>query len=375
MAILASDVILSARDRHPAFARERVTHAVLLRALTEYQRALLSRATRRDRFYLAQQASVLFSAQSSTSGAGSGGFPSEVANDGTVSRAEQPTGSAKELETDEGTILVAEFVPASTTTTSVTKTAAGWTVDAYVGSYVEVVAGTGVGQRRVISANTATVASWADALTTALDSTSVVRIVSIASSVTGELGVVTGLPTMAQRFGYLTKLDANGVAYIDLTDPLVATFDRGIPLVSCKMVLGGTVRDSNGCTVGELTLVPYAERFDTDAWYPAAFMNRQLFLIGGSTDWNGVASIDLRYVPEPSALTALTDYFLLPDHAQPALVAHAAYVAGARVQGLEGMPKVDMAMLAQEKVQAENAFLADILGQRQQAVQRIGDLA
>lgn len=371
MAILASTVLQAARDRHPAFSRERVTHAVLLRALTEYQRTLLSKAWRRDRYYLAQQASILFSTQSSTSGAASGAFPSDVANDGTVSRAEQPTGYAQELETDEATVLVGEFVPASSTGTSVTKTAAGWTVDAYVDAYLEVVAGTGVGQRRVINDNTSTVASWADALTTALDTTSVVRIVSVTSSVSGELGVVTGLPSTSSRVGYLTKLDASGTAYLDLTDPVTAVFDRGIPLVSCKAVLGGTVRDSEGCTVGALTLVPYGQRFDASGWFSAAFMNRQLFLLGSDVDWNGVASIDLRYVPEPPEITALTDYFLLPDHAEPALVAHAAYVAGARVSGLDGLPAVDLAMLAQEKQEAEKAFLADILAQQQQAVHRI----
>lgn len=373
MAVLLSTVLTAARDRHPAFHKTRVTDAVLARALTEYQRQLSSRALRRDRSYLAQQASILFSTQSA-SGAGVGGFPAAVANSGTISRAEQPTGYAKELETEDGTVLVAEFVPASSTTSSVTKTAAGWTVDAYVNAYLDVTAGTGVGQRRVINDNTATVASWADALETALDSTSVVRIVSAAESVSKELGVVTELPAESERVGYLIKLDANGTAYLDLTAPLVATFDRGIPLPPTKHVLGGTVRDTAGCVVGELTLTTYAERLDAVGCYAAYLMNRELFLVGGSIEWQGVGSIDLRYVPESPALTALTDYFLLPDHAEPALVAQAAYVAGARVSGLEGMPPMDLSMLAAERNAAEKDFLSDVASQKQTTISRIREV-
>ena len=349
-----------------------MTNAVLARALTEYQRTLLTKATAKDRAYLAQQASILFQDESANSGAGVGGFPVSVANDGTVSRAEEPTGYAMELATSSAQILVAEFVPASSTPTTLTKTAAGWTVDLYVNKYMEVVAGAGVGQRRVISTNSATVLTWTTALSTALDGSSVVRVISVLSSVPKTTGLVTALPATSTRSAYVMKLTAAGVSYLDATDPLIATYDRGVPLPPLKHLLGGSVRFASGQDTCELRLVPYAERQDViGSLYAAYVMNRELFLIGGVTDWSGVAAIDLRYVPVPPALTALTDYLLLPDHAEPALVAHAAYVAGVRVKGLEGLPDVDLKALVAERDEAEKAFLKDVSMQRQQTISRI----
>lgn len=373
MAIQLQTVITAARDRHPAFHRSRVTDAVLARALSEYQRQLMSRALRRDRAFLAQQASIIFTAQSLT-GAGVGGFPAEVANDGTVSRAEDVTGFAEQANTDGGVVLVSEFVPSSFTTTSVTKTAAGWTVNAFTNAYLEVTAGKGVGQLRVITTNTATVLNWTTPLTSALDATSVVRVVSVATSVPGDVSVITSNPAEAQRVGYLIKLDATGTAFIDLTDPLTAKFSSGIPLPPTRHLLGGTVRDQAGTVIGEICLTTYAERFDAAGFYPVYLLNREVYLVGQSTDWNGVGAIDLRYVPDTPQFTALTDYFLLPQHAEPALVAHAAYVAGARVQGLDGMQGPDMQLLLAERAAAENDFLRDITSQRQVATSRVREV-
>lgn len=368
MPIQLQDVITAARDMHPSLHPSRVTNAVLARALTIYQRHLVGRAMLKDRTYLAQQASIIF-AQQGTVGAALGGYPVAVSNSGVISRERPPVGYAEELATANATILVAEFVPASTTTTSITKTAAGWTTNQYVNAYVEVVAGTGLDQRRVITSNTSTVLSFA--AFAALDATSVVRIVSLAPSVSEEVGVVTQLPAEDQRIGYLVKLDAAGVPYVDLTTPLVATFDRGIPLPMMKHLIGGVVRFTDQQWPCELTIVPYMQRADKLGDYTASVMNRQLFIQGSQSDWNTAESIELRYVPEPPALTALTDYFLLPDHASPCLVAHAAYIAGNRVNGLEGLPPVDLALLGEERSRAESAFLSEVGAQMRAATSRI----
>jgi hypothetical protein len=375
LAIQLQTVITAARDRHPAFHPSRVTNAVLARALTEYQRTLLSKATAKDRAYLAQQASIVFQDESATSGAGVGGFPAAVASDGTVSRAQEPTGYAMELDTSAAQILVAEFVPASSTSTSLTKTAAGWTVDLYVNKYMEVVAGTGVGQRRAISTNSGTVLSWTTGLQTALDGTSVVRVIAVNSSVPKTTGLVTALPATGTKSAYVMKVNASGLAYLDATDPLIVTYDRGVPLPPFKHLLGGSVRFASGQDTCQLRLVTYAERQDVvGSLYAAYVMNRELFIIGNVTDWSGVASIDLRYVPIPPALTSLTDYLLLPDHAEPVLVAHAAYVAGVRVEGLEGLPGVDLKALVAEREEAEKAFLKDVSMQRQQTISRVAEV-
>lgn len=383
MSTTLGTVITSARDRHPAFHRTRVSDAIFARLLSQYQSELIGRAMQRDRTFLAQQASVVFALDDSNAigvrGAGVGGYPVTVASDGTVSLAEGTIGDAKELDLATGTVVVSAFVPSSSTTTSVTKTGAGWTTDAYVNDYLEVTDGAGATQRRVITGNTSDTLSWADALTTALDTTSLVRVVSQATSVPQDFGAVAAFPLVSSRVGYLTKLDANGTAYLDLTSPLVGTVDQGIPLpAAIKHLIGGTVwmaDDATKTTPKPLRLVTYHARMQrTTQWYAAYVLNRTLYVVGDATDWNTVASIDLRYVPEPPTFTALTDYLLLPDNAAPAMIAHAAYVAGLRVQGLEGIPPLDLTALLAAKQAAEDAFLREVSLQPRATMSRVQEV-
>jgi hypothetical protein len=364
-----STVLTAVRDRSRAFSKQNVPDAVLARGLSDYQRRLLSLALQRDPVYLAQVATVII-ANSGSSAVGTvgantvatgtqGGFPVSVANDGTVTRDTDTAGSAKELDFADATVLVDEFVPASSTTTTATKTAAGWTVNAYAGDYLDVVAGPGTGQRRLITSNTATVLSWADALTTSLTSASVVRIVAAAESVSETVGVVTTFPTTTMKLGYLTKLDASGTAYLDLTAPLVATIDAGVPLPPFKTLVGGSVRftaDSNSSEPSSIpfAITDYAHRYEPEGQYAGYVMAGQLFLCGTSLTWGDVASIELRYVPEPPALTARTDYFLLPDNAVPALTTYAAQFAALRSES------VDPAPYAAEWKDAERTYLKDV---------------
>jgi hypothetical protein len=76
---------------------------------------------------------------------------------------------------------IANQVAAGTAITSyagstITKTAAGWTISAFVGNYVRVNAGTGAGQVRLISANTATTIVVTAPFVPALDVTSTIEV-------------------------------------------------------------------------------------------------------------------------------------------------------------------------------------------------------
>ena len=380
MSTTLATVITAARDRHPAFHRSRVSDAILARLLSAYQSELIGRAMQRDRTFLAQQASIAFSLADAnaigTRGAGTGAFPVDVATDGTVSRSSATIGSADELALDtDGVSVVSEFVPTSSTSTSATKTGAGWTTNQFANCVLDVTAGTGAGQRRYIASNTSDTLSWSDALSPVLDSSSVVRVVQIATSASEEVGLVTAFPLTTSRDGYAVKLDSNGVSYLDLASPVVATIDQGVPLPPMKHLIGGTVRltsDTANEDPRPFTLTTYSNRFHTaGGWYSGYVLNQTLYLMGTQQDWTDVQSIDFRYVPEPPALTALTDYFLLPDAAQPALIAHAAYMAGLRVQGLEGLPPLDIGALATAKQQAETAWLQTVSAQPRAAVSRI----
>lgn len=384
MSTTLGTVITSARDRHPAFHRTRVSDAIFARLLSQYQSELIGRAMQRDRTFLAQQASVVFALSESnaigTRGAGTGSFPVSVGTDDVVSRSEATIGTADELDLDgDGVTVVAEFVPNSATTTSVTKTGAAWTTNQFANDVLEVTAGTGAGQRRYLASNTSDTLTWTDALTTALDTTSVVRVVQVATSASREVGVVTAFPLVTDRIGYAVKLDSSGVSYLDLTSPLVGTVDQGIPLpAAIKHLIGGTVwmaDDATKTTPKPLRLVTYHARMQrTTQWYAAYVLNRTLYVVGDATDWNTVASIDLRYVPEPPTFTALTDYLLLPDHAAPAMIAHAAYMAGLRVQGLEGIPPLDLNALLAAKQAAEDAFLREVSLQPRATMSRVQEM-
>ena len=381
MSLTLGTVVTAARDRHPAFHKSRVSDAIFARLLTAYQSELIGRAMQRNRVFLAQQMSIVLAPNGSnaigTRGAGVGQFPVTVATDGTVSQSDATVGAADELVLDDGTTTVSAFVPSSSTTTTAVKTGAGWTTNAYAGQVVEVTTGTGAGQRRYVASNTSDTLTWTDALTTALDASSVIRVVSVATSTSEEVGVVTAFPLTTSRYGYTVKLDSAGTAYLDLTSPVVATVDQGIPLPTMKHLIGGTVRfveDPNNEDPRPFTLITYANRFHTaGSWWSGYVLNNTLYLTGTQDDWADIASIDLRYVPEPPSFTRLTDYVLLPDYSQPALVAHLTYMAGLRVAGLEGLPPLDLGALATAKSQAETAFLQTVSAQPRATVSRIQD--
>lgn len=380
MALQLGDLITAARDRHPAFAKQRCPDAVFARYTTDYQRTLVSRATARNPSYLAQVATIVFAVDpanaAGTVGAGTGGgLPGVVDNTGTtLSLSELPVGQAVALDTENAVTLVSSSSVASATATTLTALSAAWGTNAYVGDLVQILAGPGQGQVRNILSNTATqltVAAWGVQPT----NTSLFAILSTVMVSNETDGVVTQLPATSTRQSYLIRLDSLGVPYLDLTQPLVATFDVGIQLPPQKRVLGGTVRFVATTDHAEdLSIIPYQQRLMSWGAYACYMMNNQLFLCGQQSDWNDVSNIDLRYVPEPPALTNLTDYLLLPDSARPTLVARMAYMAGVRINGMPDIPQIDVQGLASEVSEAETAWLSEIGAAQRSHTRRVREV-
>ena len=366
MALTTNDIILGARGVHPAFHKTLVPDASFARFLTGYQRELVAKALERDQTFLAQQMAVGFGLSTSnrvgTVGAGVGGRPID-ADVGVLSVVNEPVGTAAEVDVDGSDVvtLVSESVVASSTSTTLTKTAAGWTVNAYSNYTVVILSGTGAGQRRTISSNTATQLTVSQAWTTNPDTTSTFVVVDEVLESDKQFGAVAAAPFSAERVGYLVKVNASGTAYLDYTTPLVARYDVGIPLPQMHALIGGTVRMSgNDDDVAPLTLVDYGSRLSPHAPFAVYVMGNELFLCGTEEDWVDVESLDLRYVPVPPALTALTSTLLMPDSAYTALVNGAAFHAGLRVNGLPDVPKVDVNALASQKAESEAAFLKNV---------------
>lgn len=343
MAYQLQDVITAARDRSAAFHRTRITDAVFARFLTDYQNGLIAACVNREAHFLDQSVGIVNAAGSGAPGvvgAGTaGGLPASSPSPGTIAAVEQTTGALVDAFTDsaEGAVVwVADRVVTAATANTVQSTGAGRSVNQDVGRTVVIVAGTGVGQRALVTSNTIDTWTLAANWATTPDTTSIVRIVTPALAVSDDMGVVTQLPALTQRVGYLVRLNPQGQPFIDYTAPLAANFETGVPLPSIAAITGGTTYYSDG-ERGRLWIVPFAERFRPRE-FPAVWQSGEsVHFCGSSQDWLEVQSIELLYTPIAPAFAALTDYFLLPDGSRRAVVAQAAAFAAERVNGMDGI--------------------------------------
>lgn len=367
--MLLSDVITATRDRSAFFHRSRVGNAVIARFLTDYQNDLIVRAAHREPTYCAQAAVIVLALEAAnavgTAGAGtSGGVPASVDADGVVSAVQASAGALVTVglsESDDASVWVAERAVTSATSTTTTSTGAGRTTDQDVGRLLVITAGKGQGQVREVTANTATVWTHA-AWTTIPDTTSLLEIVAPSYRGDETVGVVTDLPAVTTRTGYLVRLSADGTPTIDFTAPLVADVETGVPLPALHTLLkGGLIRYADG-TTDPLTVTSYAQR--DEAGLAIYQMGESVQFTGDADDWSEVASIEVRYTPIAPAFTALTDPFLVPDAARSAIVANAAAFMALRCAQMPDVALDPSAFIAQAGA-AEQTYLQGVaLGHR-----------
>lgn len=367
MSLLLSDVIAGVRSRNPAFDRRMVPDKSLADFFTTEQRRLVTRALERDRQYLAQALIVAmdFTTSDAPGTAGdntSGGVPAKLSPSGAVAVSEESAGSLVTVATDGVATLVSDTAVVSATTTSLIGLGAAWVVNAYVGKAVVITAGKGYGQPpRSIASNSANQLVWNDAWPIAPDASSTFKVVSEVLSVDATAGVVTAVPAVSTRTGFLVRLNALGVPFVDYTKPLTVSVEKGVPLPQYHSIMGGNVRFSDTLnSVTPLRLQSYTDRFNPNGWPAAYVFNQMLFLCGSAADWQDVDGIELHYVPVPPAFVARSDYFLLPDHSYSALVARGAVFSALRLASLANAPAVPMGPLNQEASEAESAFLASV---------------
>lgn len=375
MPITLGQVITATRDRHPAFHRTRVTDALLARRLSDYQNTLIGKAVEREAQYLAQSAAIAVSLVGAnapgTVGAGTaGGLPADVVGSSIDVEQETAGGLLFPLRTvaEGGVVVVAERVATAATSTAISSTGAGRTTNQDALNIVVITAGKGRGQERAVISNTA--AQWVISTgsdgkqwTTTPDTTSMFTIISPLIGGDETMGVVTALPAVSTRQGYLVRLSAQGAPYIDYTAPLTVSVDRGVPLPSMLAPLGGTVR-YNDSSEDPLTVSTYGRRYDGTPTPAVFFRSGSMYLCGNNADWTDVVSIELPYVPIAPVFAALADLFLVPDGARSTLIAKAAHFAAVRVDGVEDI-KLDVGEFKLEAVEAEAAYLSTLrLGKR-----------
>lgn len=383
------DVIEGVRVLDPRFTEEAVPDRVFGMRFTAIQRALTLLGTQRKRDLFIQTMTIGFDFSSGnapgTAGAGtSGGLP--VALDGqTLEVVESYAGNLVGFDLTDATVEVAGFVAGAATTTTVKKTGATWTVNAYANKVADVTDGPGSGAdaARYIVSNTAdTLTILGTWKATPVVGQTVIRVVDAPTEVTEGLGVATALPALSKTTGYLVRLDASGNPYLDLTKPIVARFETGIGLPPFTHLIGGTVFltgtnvliGSTGTPSGtaplqqEFRLTTYEDRFV--AKHPAGYiLNGQLYLIGTSLNWIGADSIAIRYVPIPPAFgttaTPLSEYFLLPDTAYDALTQWA-YADGVARLAAAGDKTADVGYAQQMKTAAVSTWLDSLTMQQNQ---------
>jgi hypothetical protein len=365
MSVTLGEVITAARDRHPAFHPTRVTNAVFARFLSDFQNELIGRAVARDPGFLAQSLGIALNLDAAnapgTVGAGTtGGLPADVIDDALVVSEETAGGLVFPLTSvaEGGVIVVAERVVSVATANTISSTGAGRTVNEDAQRLVHITAGKGLGQVREIASNAA--AQWV--LTadwdTVPDATSKFTVIAPTIGADETLGVVTALPALSTRRGYLVRLNAQGAPYIDYTQPLSVSVDRGVPLPSMLTPLGGTVRYV-GSETDELCLTSYRRRLAPPA-SPAVYVESgSLYLCGDADEWVDVTSIELRYVPVAPVFAALTDYFLVPDAARPAAIEAAAAFAAGRCEGIEGI-SLDVDRFDRRALESREAYLGTL---------------
>lgn len=146
-------------------------------------------------------------------------------------------------------------------------------------------------------------------------------------------------------------------------------FDAGVTLPDHKYPAGvevETLPQESGLRQPkfQVELIPWQARF---RWHLGAFIrNNVLYLTGSERDWLGFVKLRFYYVPEVTPLTTVDDTLVLPDAAEPCLVAFLASFMAQRPVGGADVERPDVREFRTAWRETEEEFL-DEMGQHVQA--------
>lgn len=371
MALRAGTIIERARYAHPAFDRAVIPATVAAQFVNEAQRRLLVATHERNAAYLVRRWVIALLPGQNIAQVGAGTNVGAPLVEGTVAleRRTVPTGSGATMD-DPPTVLVGERAVTSAAAGSLSDTTAAWTVNAWMGQAVEIIAGTGAGQVREIASNLANTL-FLDPTTpweTIPDPTSTYRIVVNQEAVTGQVGVAVGeQPSVAQTPSWLVKLDAQGQPYLDLSAPIQVPMTVGIPLPPCYYVNHGLVRfDNDAAYPGgsrTLTISTLDAQVAPPTMFSAAVVGQTLQLFRPFEQWRDVRFLELPYCPLAPAVSGADDLLLLPEPAEDALIARVAYRMGNRAKAMQRLGDAGvLAELRDEMQTTEDLYLGSVAG-------------
>jgi hypothetical protein len=148
----------------------------------------------------------------------------------------------------------------------------------------------------------------------------------------------------------------------------LAVFADGAALDPHILIHGGDINFVDSDVEREpLDFVQFAERLARNYLKAAYIRVGTLFLLGRAEDWTDIASIDIRYFPQPAEITAVGQDFDLPGDPLDVLTAKTAHWAAKRLPQTAG---VDVMGFAAEWVAAEQRYLDQATGRRRATVGR-----
>ena len=147
----------------------------------------------------------------------------------------------------------------------------------------------------------------------------------------------------------------------------ISPFEDGYDLTGLSSVMalphGATINYIDAVSMQTLTLVPVRNRFSPGQGPAAYIENDTLKFVGLEKDWTPVASIDFKYIPEPTPAADETENVDLPDPARSPCVAELARFMAMRGP-MNPNEQIDQQAFMQGKAVAEADYLDEIGRQR-----------
>lgn len=143
----------------------------------------------------------------------------------------------------------------------------------------------------------------------------------------------------------------------------LATFANGITLPANLLVTGAEFLDISG-NRHEVDLRPMMYRDDPAPRYTLFIGANVAYLRGAAQDWNAIQSIDIAYIPVPTALALLTDVLTIGDSARRSLVMHLCYMMATRGTTRSDVPPLNPDGFRRDWMRTEEEFLYEVATMR-----------
>lgn len=319
-------VLKMAREKVPFYQASWCPVGLQRQMLSDLQRSLYRQALNLDAYYRYQVAHILVAPSAANDvgrkGAGTGqfGIADQAVN------LEGGTGLAQGFDFASATMVISRRPVVGATLQSVTVAGTAWTTNQWQGRILRVEAGAGAPQIREVLSNTADTlvistgdTDFATALDVSAETPSLIAVYDAPLTALADVGVMLTYPTTEQRIGFITKLDATGTPYLDLTEPVYATVNVPISLPPVQDILQARVHGTQPGYTAPIRIVGAGYLDVPTNSIALVRQGDRLIPIGPAEYWAQVRSIEIRYQPVLPDLARDADLLFLGGMALNAL--------------------------------------------------------